>query len=146
MSLKFLHTFVVKNGFLFSYDKLSEILDNANPDVKVKITNSNGKSIIGMLSSTSNVDEHIKSLRNRTCTTSYSTEWVYWEEPQIGNSYVSNRIQKKDGVEWYLYGWEGGIGAVHNSYKNLKDLNLLAEMIPETSGFEITGNCKIDTE
>uniref|UniRef100_A0A914QLX9 BACK domain-containing protein n=1 Tax=Panagrolaimus davidi TaxID=227884 RepID=A0A914QLX9_9BILA len=122
MSLKFLHTFVVKNGFLFSYDELSEILENANPYVKVKITNSHGKSIIGLLSSTFDAIEDIKYLRNRSCITSKisdSPEWVQRREQQIRNPSVSSRIKKRDGVEWYLYGCTGGIGAVRNSYENI---------------------------
>uniref|UniRef100_A0A914P5D6 BTB domain-containing protein n=1 Tax=Panagrolaimus davidi TaxID=227884 RepID=A0A914P5D6_9BILA len=141
MNTNFLIDFVVVKGFLFSYKELSEILDSAFR-VKVKVTNSSGKSIIGMLSKDSGIVENIKSLKN--CL-SCKTSWVYWNEKQIKIPSVPSQIMKRDGTEWYLICFNGSIGAMHYSLIT-SQYYLLAEMIPETFGFEITENCKIEID
>uniref|UniRef100_A0A914R1U0 BTB domain-containing protein n=1 Tax=Panagrolaimus davidi TaxID=227884 RepID=A0A914R1U0_9BILA len=148
MKLDFLHTFVVKKGFLFSYDELSEILNVAKGKttfyVKIKITNSNGKSIICMLPNNSDIVDNIKSLKNHPCDC-LTTQYTYWNGKQIEIPSIPSQIKKRDGIEWYLFCDSGGIGVVHHSYY-YNDVFLLAEMTPETSDFVFTENCKIDIE
>uniref|UniRef100_A0A914PV58 BTB domain-containing protein n=1 Tax=Panagrolaimus davidi TaxID=227884 RepID=A0A914PV58_9BILA len=160
MNINFLIKFVVKRGFLFSYDELSDILDNAKPAPKginyktdenicfiVKITNSNEESVICMLSLTdSDIIKNIKSLKNRPSDSSIPTKWVQWEETEIKVASIPSQIKKRDGVEWYLYCFDGGIGVTHYSYNSLSNIYLIAEMTPETSAFKITRNCKIEIE
>uniref|UniRef100_A0A914PLU7 Uncharacterized protein n=1 Tax=Panagrolaimus davidi TaxID=227884 RepID=A0A914PLU7_9BILA len=145
MSMNFMIKFVVKKGFLFSCDELSEILDAAFR-VKVKITNVHGKLIICNIPFYSDIIENIKSLKNRPCDNTNPSYYAFWNEPQIKNPSVPSQIKKRDEIEWYLYCADGEIGVVHRSYNIPNTCTLIAEMIPETSGFQITRNCKIETE
>uniref|UniRef100_A0A914PMP7 BTB domain-containing protein n=1 Tax=Panagrolaimus davidi TaxID=227884 RepID=A0A914PMP7_9BILA len=134
---------LVKRGFLFSYDELSDILDNAKPAPKIKITNENGKSVICMLPNNSDIVEIIKSLKNRPCDFSRA-QYAYWRETQIEVPSIPSQIKRRNDVEWYLYCPYGGIGVIQ--YSSISSHYLLAEMTPGTSGFEITQNCKIEIE
>uniref|UniRef100_A0AC35G2F6 BTB domain-containing protein n=1 Tax=Panagrolaimus sp. PS1159 TaxID=55785 RepID=A0AC35G2F6_9BILA len=150
MALNFLHKFVVKRGFLFSYDELSKILDFVYYNdvlgnsflVKVKITNSNGESISCMRTQIdSDIVKNIKSLKNRPADIS-SGQWISWRESKIRCPSTPSQIEIRDGIEWYLCCWNGGIGVTSSTVSRY----VLAEMIPETSGFKITKNCKIEIE
>uniref|UniRef100_A0A914QJ05 Uncharacterized protein n=1 Tax=Panagrolaimus davidi TaxID=227884 RepID=A0A914QJ05_9BILA len=92
----------------------------------------------------SDIVKNIKSLKNRPSNTSSPPYWVHWEESKIKVPWTPSQIKKRDGIEWYLYCKGGGIG-VTSSF-NHRYVFFLAEMIPETSGFEITENCKIEIE
>uniref|UniRef100_A0A914PB97 Uncharacterized protein n=1 Tax=Panagrolaimus davidi TaxID=227884 RepID=A0A914PB97_9BILA len=146
MNISFLHTFVVKRGFLFSYDELSDILDNAEPAPKVKITNSYGESIIGLLPYNCDIVENIKSLKNHPHDYSDLPYKALWTGAQIKRWSVPSPIDERDGIEWYLYYHNGGIGIINRSCTNISELYLVAEMTLETSEFEITKNCKIEIE
>uniref|UniRef100_A0A914QZW3 Uncharacterized protein n=1 Tax=Panagrolaimus davidi TaxID=227884 RepID=A0A914QZW3_9BILA len=149
MKLDFLIDFVVKKGFLFSFEELSDILNfvKANEGfVKVKITNSNGESVIGLLPNDSDIVENIKSLKNRPCDYSGPLNCAYWFEINIDRPSVPSQIKKRDGIGWYLFCFITLIGVISSSHNIPSDLYLLAEMNPETSGFEITENCKIEIE
>uniref|UniRef100_A0A914Q601 BTB domain-containing protein n=1 Tax=Panagrolaimus davidi TaxID=227884 RepID=A0A914Q601_9BILA len=147
MKLDFLIDFVVKKGFLFSFEELSEILNvvkaNETP-VKVKITNVNGKSIICMLPYNSEIVEIIKSLKGRPCSYAYPPYFAFWCVRPIKIPSVPSQIKKRDGVDWYLYCVNALIGVVHHSHNITSDLYFIAEMTAESSGFEITQNCKIE--
>uniref|UniRef100_A0A914R840 BTB domain-containing protein n=1 Tax=Panagrolaimus davidi TaxID=227884 RepID=A0A914R840_9BILA len=146
MKLSFLISFVVKKGFLFSYDELSEMLENAESElkIKVKITNSYGQSISCMLPHDSPAIENIKSLKKSFPFESYD-QYQYWQT-QFKRPTTPSPLKKRDGVEWYLlYLRRGQIGVFHNSIIH-DNYYLIAEMTAETSGFGCTGDCKIEIE
>uniref|UniRef100_A0A914P7B6 BTB domain-containing protein n=1 Tax=Panagrolaimus davidi TaxID=227884 RepID=A0A914P7B6_9BILA len=147
MKLDFLINYVVKKGFLFSFEKLSEILNSAQANinfyVKVKITNEHGKSISCMLPNNSDFVDNINSLKNRRCT-GYCRQIAYWTEPQIKIPSTKSQIKKRNGIEWYLYCNNGAIGVMQ--YSTITTEYLIAEMIAETSSFEITYYCKVEIE
>uniref|UniRef100_A0A914P3V7 BACK domain-containing protein n=1 Tax=Panagrolaimus davidi TaxID=227884 RepID=A0A914P3V7_9BILA len=146
MKLSFLHNFVVKKGFLFSFDELSEILENAESELKVKvmITSANGKSLNCMLPLGSHAIENIKSLKTSFNCVSYR-QYLYWRtEFKIPST--PSPLKKRNGVEWYLhYFGLGHIGVSHHSLIDDSDY-LIAEMTALTSGFECTPYCKIEIE
>uniref|UniRef100_A0A914Q378 BTB domain-containing protein n=1 Tax=Panagrolaimus davidi TaxID=227884 RepID=A0A914Q378_9BILA len=143
MKLDFLHKFVVEKDFLFSGNELSEIISFAKANPYVKVTNEQGQSITGMLSNNTEIAENIKSLNNRSPDYSESF-FAYWNETKIKAPSIPSQIEKRDGIKWYLYCFNGQISVVR--YPIFNSHNLLAEMIPETSDFVITKNCKIEIE
>uniref|UniRef100_A0AC35FFZ5 BTB domain-containing protein n=1 Tax=Panagrolaimus sp. PS1159 TaxID=55785 RepID=A0AC35FFZ5_9BILA len=146
MKLSFLHSFVVKKGFLFSYDELSEILENAESalKIKVRITSANGKSINCMLPHDSHAIEIIKSLKNSFNYVSYG-QYLYWQ-PVFKKPSTFSSLKKRIGVEWYLvYCGSGQIGVFNHSYIDGSHY-LIAEMTAETPGFDCMGNFKIEIE
>uniref|UniRef100_A0A914QT08 Uncharacterized protein n=1 Tax=Panagrolaimus davidi TaxID=227884 RepID=A0A914QT08_9BILA len=143
MNLNFLHRFVVKKGFLFSYDELSEILDFVYSRVTVKVTNSKGQTIFGMLPDDSAIVANIKSLKNVQSMSFRATPW-WLRDFKVPSTRSS--LKKRDDVEWYLfYYFNGGLGMAHRTAIH-KSYYLLAEMTPGTSGFDIDGKCEIEIE
>uniref|UniRef100_A0A914R4M6 Uncharacterized protein n=1 Tax=Panagrolaimus davidi TaxID=227884 RepID=A0A914R4M6_9BILA len=124
---------------------MSEILENAESElkVKVKITNANGKSISCMLPLDSHAIENIKSLKSSDCVS--DQQYVYWRT-EFKKPSTPSTLTKRNGVEWYLlYLRSGQIGVCHHSMIHHSHY-LIAEMTAEASGFECTGNWKIEIE
>uniref|UniRef100_A0A914P8Z0 BTB domain-containing protein n=1 Tax=Panagrolaimus davidi TaxID=227884 RepID=A0A914P8Z0_9BILA len=117
--LPYIHRFVVKKGFLFSYDELSEILDFVYSPVTVKVINSKGQPIFGMLLNDSAIVANIKSLYNNKSMSSRGTPW--WPT-NVKVPSTQSTLKKRDDVEWYLfYYFNGDLGmahrtAIHNIY------------------------------
>uniref|UniRef100_A0A914PZA1 BTB domain-containing protein n=1 Tax=Panagrolaimus davidi TaxID=227884 RepID=A0A914PZA1_9BILA len=133
----------VKRGFLFSHDKLSNILGSIHGDIEVKVTNSVGNSICGYLQNNSAI-EIIKTLKNRESDNDVYNV-IYWKT-ECKKPSTPSLLKKRVGIEWYLiYFNDGSIGVVNNSFEIGQNNYLLAEMIAETD-FKITSKCKIEIE
>uniref|UniRef100_A0A914R0Y0 BTB domain-containing protein n=1 Tax=Panagrolaimus davidi TaxID=227884 RepID=A0A914R0Y0_9BILA len=143
MNIKFLNRFVVKKGFIFSYDELSEILDFVSSRAKVKVINSKGQTMVGMLQNDSAITANIKSLKN-VQSSSIKSIYAYWktnfEVPSTGSS-----LKKRDDVKWYFFCRNGLLGVIHFTAISHDDY-LLAEMTPGISRFDTTEKCKIEIE
>uniref|UniRef100_A0A914P3A9 BTB domain-containing protein n=1 Tax=Panagrolaimus davidi TaxID=227884 RepID=A0A914P3A9_9BILA len=143
MELNFLHNFVVRRGFLFSYDELADILGNSN--VKVKITNLYGQTIFGDLPRNSCATKIIKTLKD--CESEIFTKantdssYIYWNRVSTVPSTPSS-LKKKDGVKWYLIYWNNGSLGVKCTADIRHRHYLLAEMNSETD-FQFTQKLKI---
>uniref|UniRef100_A0A914PG01 BTB domain-containing protein n=1 Tax=Panagrolaimus davidi TaxID=227884 RepID=A0A914PG01_9BILA len=143
MNLKFLNRFVVKKGFLFSYNELSEILDFVCSRVTVKVINSKSQHVSGMLQNDSAIVANINSLKNVRSFSFVKTAWwgTNFKVPSTRSS-----LKKRDGVDWYLFYYRSGELGMAHCTKIHNDYYLLAEMTPGTSGFDTTEECKIETE
>uniref|UniRef100_A0A914PZ73 BTB domain-containing protein n=1 Tax=Panagrolaimus davidi TaxID=227884 RepID=A0A914PZ73_9BILA len=134
MEISFFTKYVVKRGFIFTFDELSDILENVQSNVKVKITNEYGQSIYGLLPKENNAVNVIKSLK---C----SGALGYW----ITNCRMPSTpspLKKRIGAKCYLfYFGDGDIGI----YTNPRDDDyLLAEMFSDSDIKFTTRNCKIE--
>uniref|UniRef100_A0A914P952 Uncharacterized protein n=1 Tax=Panagrolaimus davidi TaxID=227884 RepID=A0A914P952_9BILA len=143
MKLTFLMDYVVRRGFLFTYNKLAEILTNANSYVRVKITNSNGQTIFGDLQRDNCATEFIKTLMNRVSVNADSS-YIYWNRVSTVPS-TPSPLKKKDGVKWYLIYFNNGFIGVKYTGDINSNYYLLAEMHSETD-FQFTQKCKIEIE
>uniref|UniRef100_A0AC35FR46 Uncharacterized protein n=1 Tax=Panagrolaimus sp. PS1159 TaxID=55785 RepID=A0AC35FR46_9BILA len=65
MEISFFTKYVVKRGFIFTFDELSDILESVQSNVKVKITNEYGQSVYGLLPKENNAVSVIKSLQDQ---------------------------------------------------------------------------------
>uniref|UniRef100_A0A914P3K1 BTB domain-containing protein n=1 Tax=Panagrolaimus davidi TaxID=227884 RepID=A0A914P3K1_9BILA len=122
MEISFFEKYVVKRGFIFTSNELSDLLESVQSNVRVKITNEDGQSIYGLIPKKSSTVNVIKSLQNQ----------------------CSDGPSKRIGAMRYLvytvyyYGFFVGIctDPPDTCY-------LLAEMNSETD-FEFTEDCKIE--
>uniref|UniRef100_A0A914P643 BTB domain-containing protein n=1 Tax=Panagrolaimus davidi TaxID=227884 RepID=A0A914P643_9BILA len=144
MRLTFLKDFVVPKGFIFTCDELANILKNPNPDARVKITNSLGKSIYCDLSGKRKYEiEIIKSLIGRK-SENENPLFIYWDT-RCKKPSTPSPLKKRDGVQWYLtYFVDGDIGVIRCS-ELVFGYYLIAEMFAETD-FKVTPYCKIEIE
>uniref|UniRef100_A0A914NYY7 BTB domain-containing protein n=1 Tax=Panagrolaimus davidi TaxID=227884 RepID=A0A914NYY7_9BILA len=144
MESSFLLKFVVRRGFLFTKDKLADILEYSKSNFKVKITNNLGQSIFGILSK-ENKDtiEFIKTISHSESVNCHNY-YIHWN-PKRQLPSTPSLLKKRDGVSWHLiYFSDGYIGVKHSS--QIAGYHyLLAEMFTETY-FEFTQKCKIEVE
>uniref|UniRef100_A0A914Q3Q6 BTB domain-containing protein n=1 Tax=Panagrolaimus davidi TaxID=227884 RepID=A0A914Q3Q6_9BILA len=131
----------IKRGFLFTYDKLSEILENVHTHVRVKITNLFGQSLYGKLERENNAVKVIKSLKNIFSHNGKS--FVYWNTRCKFPSSPS-LLKAKENVKWYLiYFCDGYIGIVQNT----AGTHILTEMFSDSGeDFKVTDDCKIEID
>uniref|UniRef100_A0A914YST6 BTB domain-containing protein n=1 Tax=Panagrolaimus superbus TaxID=310955 RepID=A0A914YST6_9BILA len=139
MNIEFLIKFVVKKSFLFSGDKLSDILWSARGKVYVKIFDANNKIMKGILNcpDIEKIGEVIQSQKNIIYGSDYS-----WKTRQAKPS-APSKIIKKSTIEWYLIYDGSGDLAVKHGRKVEDDHYILAEMYAE-DGFFLTRKCKIE--
>uniref|UniRef100_A0A914P0I8 BACK domain-containing protein n=1 Tax=Panagrolaimus davidi TaxID=227884 RepID=A0A914P0I8_9BILA len=144
MKLTFLKDYIVPKGFLFTYVELADILKNPNPDARVTISNSLGKSIYCDLSRKQNYEiELIKSINGRESDNKHSV-FIYWDTNCVKPTPCP--LKKRDGVQWYLiYFDDGDIGVRQSSKLDHDSYFLIAEMFAEKD-FDVTRNCKIKLE
>uniref|UniRef100_A0A914Q782 Uncharacterized protein n=1 Tax=Panagrolaimus davidi TaxID=227884 RepID=A0A914Q782_9BILA len=119
-------------------------MKNPNPDARVKITNSLGKSIYCDLSRKQKHEiELIKSLIGRESDNKHSV-FIYWHTNCTEPS-TPSPLKKRDGVQWHLiYFKDGDIGGRRSSELN-DSYFLIAEMFAEKDFF-VTQYCKIKIE
>jgi hypothetical protein len=139
----FLHSYVFKRGFLFTYDELSDIFLTHSNVVKVEVTNKHGQTIYGNLSNDDDVVGVIESLKNHE--SSGSVYYILWKIKCIVPSTTIHQLKKRDGVKWYLtyipnifFGVKPAECVYNSDY-------LLAEMKTNTD-FVCTDKCKIEIE
>uniref|UniRef100_A0A914Q9N1 Uncharacterized protein n=1 Tax=Panagrolaimus davidi TaxID=227884 RepID=A0A914Q9N1_9BILA len=146
MKLCFLHTFVVKKGFIFSYDELSDILENSKGNFKVKITNENNQILSCILPRDSNSIKDIISLKFSQAVNGFPNNWLYWEETTFKYPSIPSQLKKRDDIEWYLVYYKDGRLGIRSPSLIDEDFYLIAEMSAETSAFELSEKCVIEVE
>uniref|UniRef100_A0AC35GFS8 Uncharacterized protein n=1 Tax=Panagrolaimus sp. PS1159 TaxID=55785 RepID=A0AC35GFS8_9BILA len=144
MSTEFLIKFVAKKAsFLFSGEKLNEILFSAHDKVYVRIYDETGKIMKGLLDcyELEKVCDVIESQKNKPMMeNSYCC--TFWYTNQSIPT-VPCKLIKRHGIEWYLlYNRCGDLDVVQKSCI-LNHHYLLAEMFAE-DGFVLNRKCKIE--
>uniref|UniRef100_A0A914Q0A9 BACK domain-containing protein n=1 Tax=Panagrolaimus davidi TaxID=227884 RepID=A0A914Q0A9_9BILA len=139
MSIEFLNKFVAKKAsFLFSGEKLNEVLSSALGKVYVRIYDENGKIMKGVLNCVEmeKVCDVIESQKNE-----YNC-YCHWPTKQPIPT-VPSKLIKRHGIEWYLiYDCFGDLTVVQYSCIG-KYHYLLAVMFAE-DGFVWKKKCKIE--
>uniref|UniRef100_A0A914QL55 BTB domain-containing protein n=1 Tax=Panagrolaimus davidi TaxID=227884 RepID=A0A914QL55_9BILA len=148
MRPSFLHGYVVKRGFLFTYDDLSDILLKQTNVRTVKVTNKHGQTIYGNLTNDDDAVGAIESLKNHESRGGFRCS--YWETKCKVPS-ASIQLKKRDGVKWYLiyrltpYVKLFAVITAECIYNSGYFDYLLAEMNSDTD-FVCTDKCKIEIE
>uniref|UniRef100_A0AC35FRU2 Uncharacterized protein n=1 Tax=Panagrolaimus sp. PS1159 TaxID=55785 RepID=A0AC35FRU2_9BILA len=138
MEIRFFTEYVVKRGFIFSFDELSDILESVQSNEKVKITNEDGESIYGLLPKESDAVSVIKSLLDECALFP-----VCWET-NCKKSSTPSPLKKRIGGKCFLfYFFDFGSVYIAIYADPTNDDYLLAEMFSE-SDFKFTKNCKIE--
>uniref|UniRef100_A0A914QWX9 BTB domain-containing protein n=1 Tax=Panagrolaimus davidi TaxID=227884 RepID=A0A914QWX9_9BILA len=138
IEISFFTKYVVKKGFIFNFDELSDILESVQSNVKVKITNLHGQSVYGLLPKENSAVSIIKSLQQKCSLYKYSA--VFWKI-NCDMPSTPSALKKRIGAKCYLRLFvDGYIGiSTDHADKNY----LLAEMFSEYD-FEFTQKCKIE--
>lgn len=133
--------FLVPIGYIFtSLQELSNIIVECSKTTNVKVTNCNGKTLIGKISLYDPSLKVIQSLQGKT--SEFSGYFCCWrtncESPPLENS-----IKKSNNVKWCLYYTPtGSIGVgPSNIFNNV--CYIIAYMTTEND-FKLTPDCKID--